>query len=122
MRYVFPRSPNHHNHEEKLLVMSNANPKLIDYLDRLIALEQEKRDLMETIKSISVEMKSKGHVRVDVDAVKKVVREHFMAEEKRAHKEAVEEVANSIALIRDVRKHAAAIGAGSLNTVTAPNH
>ncbi len=81
--------------------MSNVDQKLVSYRDRLIALETEKREIAESIRDLSKEMKGIGISADEIAGVKLAVRRSFESDEKRAKRETAEEFAAALGAFRD---------------------
>lgn len=81
--------------------MANRESELARYRDRMIAVEQERRDRSEDLREITVEMKSAGLEKHEIAGVKLAVRRHFEDGEKRQRRESAEEIAAALGSLAD---------------------
>ena len=79
------------------MTISNTDPRLQSYRDRLIRLEQERRDRAEDIREVGKEMKGAGLLAEEIAAIKILVKRHFEDDSKRAKRERIEETVEDIA-------------------------
>lgn len=83
--------------------MTNANPALIPYVQRWIRLDQERRDRVEDLKELGVEMRSNGFTTDEVSAVRVTGRRTIDADDekvaaRKATKDRIETIADSLEL------------------------
>ena len=89
--------------------MSNTDQRAVSYKDRLIKLEQEKRDRAEDIKELMLEAKSAGLLKEEIAGVKLAARRHFETKEKKLFRESVESFAEALGDFKDMPLATAAI-------------
>ncbi len=81
--------------------MSNVDPKLIAFRNRLINVAEAKQIAAEDAREITKEMKSIGLDKDEIAGVKLAVRRHFESADKAAARTAAELVADELALSGD---------------------
>jgi uncharacterized protein (UPF0335 family) len=74
----------------------NIDGKTRAYFERAVRIEQEKRDVAESAKDLKKEMKGTGLTVEEVAGIALAVKQHFETEEKKAKREAAEEVADAL--------------------------
>ena len=74
--------------------MTNVDPKLASYRDRILNLETAKRAAAEDIKEVKVEMKSGGYTDIQIGGVLKSVKRSLTSAAKRAREKAIENEAD----------------------------
>lgn len=89
--------------------MTDRERALAKYRDRMVAIEQERRDRSDDLREIAVEMKSAGLTKAEVAGVKLAVRRHFEDEQKRAARESAEEIAEALGALADTPLGEAAV-------------
>lgn len=79
--------------------MSNIDPKLKSYRDRAYTLDKEKREIAEAMRNLRKEMKENGGLsKSEVNGVFLWVKQENESEEKKADRNAAQEVADMLAL------------------------
>ena len=91
--------------------MSNVDSKTKAYFDRLLRLENEKRDLAETAKDLTKEMKGCGLSKEEISGIKLAVKREFETADKKASREEAEEIADALGGFADSPLGAAAVKA-----------
>lgn len=90
--------------------MSNVDEKSKAYLSRAIRIEQERRENADAKKDLSAEMKSAKLLKEEIAGINLAVKLHFMEDEKRQFRKAVEDIAESLGDYRDTPLGMAALG------------
>lgn len=93
--------------------MSNVSEQSKSFLARLIQLETEKRNNAEDRKEIGTEMKAAELSKAEIDGIKLAVRRHFETQERRLHRESVEDVASALGEFADLPLGSAAVRAAA---------
>ena len=91
--------------------MSNIDGKTRSYHDRLLALENSRRELGEDIKELMTEAKSAGFSKDEIAGIKLAVRRSFETEDKKAARLSAEEFAKALGDFADLPLGTAAIRA-----------
>lgn len=78
--------------------MSNIDPKLKSYRDRAFTIDKVKRDAAEDMRELRKEMKSNGLSGSEIDGVFLWVKQENESEDKKAKRNAAQEVADMLAL------------------------
>lgn len=94
--------------------MNMTDGKSVAYRDRMIKLEETKREHAEDIKDLAREMKGCGLLAEEVAGIKLAVKRHFETAEKRVFRESAESFADALGAYRDsplgmaaIQRHAA---------------
>lgn len=77
--------------------MTNTDPRLTSYRERIARLEQDRRQAAEDIKEIKAEMRSTGITPAEIKGVMMAVRRGFWSAAQRADHEAAVAVADMLA-------------------------
>lgn len=78
--------------------MSNIDPKLKSYRDRAFSIDKVKRDAAVDMRELRKEMKSNRLSRSEIDGVFLWVKQENESEDKKAKRNAAQEVADMLAL------------------------
>lgn len=89
--------------------MTNTDARAVSYKDRIIKLEQEKRDRAEDIKEVMLEAKGSGLIKEELAGIKLAVRRYFETEDRRKFRESAEEFASALGEFKDLPLGAAAV-------------
>lgn len=89
--------------------MTNTDERALAFKDRLIRLEETKREIAEDMKDLALEMKSAGLLKEEMAGIKLAVRRHFESQEKRKFRESVEDFAAALGDFKDLPLGAAAM-------------
>ena len=77
--------------------MTNTDPRLASYRDRLLRLETERRENAEDTKELTQEMRKAGLSKSDIRGIKLAIARTFESEDQRADRAAAEAVADMLA-------------------------
>jgi uncharacterized protein (UPF0335 family) len=86
-----------------------TDDRQIRYRDRLIRLEQEKRDSADAIKDLMIEAKSAGLLKEELAGIKLNARRYFEKPAKRQEREAAESISDALGEFADTPLGVAAI-------------
>lgn len=89
--------------------MTNIDTRALAFKDRLIRLEQERKDRAEDIKDIGKEMKGVGMSPAEIAGVKLAVKRYFETADAKAKRETAEEFAASLGGLKDLPLGLAAV-------------
>lgn len=95
--------------------MSNVDAKLLAYKDRIVKLEQEKKDRAEDIKEVYLEAKGNGLLKEELAGLRIAVRRYFETDDRRKARETAEEFADALGDFKDLPLGVAAVGRHSFD-------
>lgn len=82
------------------------------FLQRRITLEQEKRDLQDSIRDLKTEMKAADLTKADIKAIDLACRRHFETDEARIVRREIEDIASALGAYADTPLGQAAASRG----------